>query len=125
MVRPPPSLPAAPYGKVGEMMPRGSNPNSRENLKKGKPFCEESARKAAKKKHENEIIIKKLCDDLRERCTPERIAKMNESIISRAEDGDLVAYKLIRDGLGEDPAKKVELSGTDGKPLEFVWVGEQ
>jgi len=107
------------------MMPRGKSPNSKKALEENRKktqFCGESAVRAAKKKHENEIIMKNLCDVLRERCTPERIAKMNESIISRAEDGDLVAYKLIRDGLGEDPAKKIELTGANGGTLKVRWM---
>lgn len=103
---------------------RGDNPNSRkalENSREKTQFCGESAVKAAKKKHENEVIMKALCDDLRERCTEERIARMNESIITRAEHGDLNAYKLIRDGLGENPAKKVDLAGNGQVEYILSW----
>ncbi len=101
-------------GKGCDDMARGINLNSLKALEENRAntqFCGESAVKAAKKKHENEIIMKSLCDDLRERCTEERIAKMNESIITRAEHGDLNAYKLIRDGLGESPSKKLVGNG--------------
>ncbi len=91
-------------------MPRGEHPNSRENLKKGKPFSEETARKAAEKSAETRAINKSLNEDLRERCTPERIAKINNRILAMAEHGNLKAYELIRDGLGEKPQNKVELS---------------
>ncbi len=109
-------------------MARGENPNSLRALEKSREktqFCGESAVKAAKKKHENEVIMKALCDDLREQCTEERIARMNNSIITRAEHGDINAYKLIRDGLGENPAKQIVVAGSDGKPLEFIWTGEE
>lgn len=109
-------------------MPRGSNPNSRKNLI---PFTERSEeevrklnRKGGKKSGETRAAFKSLNEDLRERLTPELIAEINQRIISLAKSGNLKAYELIRNGIGEDPAKKVELSGADGGPLEFVWVGE-
>lgn len=46
---------------------------------------------------------------------------MNESIITRAEHGDLNAYKLIRDGLGENPAKKVDLAGNGQVEYILHW----
>lgn len=106
-------------------MPRGSNPNSIKNLSKGKPFCEDSARKAARKKHEKEAVFKSLNEDLREQLTPELINEINQRIISLAKSGNLKAYELIRNGIGEDPTKKVELTGNNGGPLEFVWAGDE
>lgn len=88
-------------------MGRGDNPNSRENLKKaynGKGgFDTETARKAQEKSVEAKAINKKLNDDLKERCTPERMAKLNDKLLHMAERGNLRAYELVRDGLGEKP----------------------
>ena len=94
-------------------MPRGEHPNSRKNLRMaydGKGgFDSESARRAKKKSDEAKAIYKSINEDLRERCTPEKIKKINDRLISMAEHGNLRAYELIRDGLGEKPVNKVEL----------------
>ena len=93
-------------------MPRGEHPNSRKNLKK--PTSNE-AREIGKKggiaSGESRAIHKSLNEDLRERCTPERLQKMNEKIMALAEKGNLRAYELIRDGLGEKPRERVEIAG--------------
>ena len=98
-------------------MPRGDNPNSRANLNMsygGKGgFDTESARKAKELSDKAKAINKSLNADLKERCTPERIAKMNDRIMQMAEHGNLKAYELIRDGLGEKPTDKVNLSVED------------
>lgn len=91
-------------------MPRGDNPNSRANLKKGKPFDAETARKAKEKSDEAKAVYRSLNEDLKECCTPERVRKMNERLLSMAEHGNLRAYELIRDGLGEKPEQKVGIS---------------
>ena len=104
-------------------MPRGSSPNSRKNLIKGKPFCEETAREAARKKHEIESAIKPLRELLKEQCTDEDRRQMNAFLIRMAKR-NLHAYELLMKALGEDPAKKVEMSGANGGPLEFVWAGD-
>ena len=104
------------------------HPNSLKALEENRAktqFCGESAVRAAKKKHENEAFFKSINADLRERCTPEIIASINERIIALAMRGNLKAYEMIRNGLGEDPAKKLEFAGRDGKPLKFVWAGEE
>lgn len=99
-------------------MPRGEHPNSRANLSKGHPFSEETARKAKAKSDEAKAIYKGLNADLKERCTPERLAKMNEKIMAMAEKGNLRAYELVRDGLGEKPSDKIELKTADDKTIE-------
>lgn len=93
-------------------MPRGSNPNSRKNLII--PSTEEArknGRKGGIKSGEKRAVFKSLNEDLRERLTPELIAEINQRIISLAKNGNLKAYELIRNGIGEDPTKKMELSG--------------
>lgn len=91
-------------------MPRGENPKSRANLKKGKPFDAETARKAKEKSDKAKAVYRSLNEDLKECCTPERVRKMNKRIIAMAEHGNLRAYELIRDGLGEKPQNRVQLS---------------
>lgn len=94
-------------------MARGDNPNSRANLKKGKPFNAETARKAQEKSLEAKVLNKKLNDDLRERCTPERMARLNDKLLHMAERGNLKAYELVRDGLGEKPIDKHAVATID------------
>ena len=95
-------------------MPRGDNPNSRKNLIKNSERTpkqrKEQASKAGKASGEARAIYRSINEDLREQCTPERIAKINNRILSMAEHGNLKAYELIRDGLGEKPQNKVQLT---------------
>lgn len=109
-------------------MPRGSNPNSRKNLKPFSELTEEEQRKIRSKggKTSGKVrgAFKSLNEDLREQLTPELINQINQRIISLAKSGNLKAYELIRNGIGEDPTKKVELTGNNGGPLEFVWAGD-
>lgn len=95
-------------------MPRGENPKSKANLivnsERTPKQRREQASKAGKASGEARAIYASLNDDLRECCTPERVRKMNERIISMAEHGNLRAYELIRDGLGEKPQSRVQIS---------------
>lgn len=96
-------------------MPRGSNPNSRKNLKSGKnrtSFTAENAAEMQKKSTKAKLAYKSLTADLKERLTPERVAKMNERIIMMAEHGNIAAWEKIRDSIGEKPTDKLEVSGS-------------
>ena len=95
-------------------MPRGSNPNSRKNLKNGNKktqFTVDNAVEMQKKSTKAKRMYKSLTEDLKERLTPERVAKMNERIIMMAEHGNITAWEKIRDTIGEKPTDKVEVSG--------------
>ena len=69
--------------------------------------------KAAEKSNQKQAAYRSLNADLREQATPERIAKINNRLLSMAEHGNLRAYELVRDGLGEKP-KDAAYSGDDG-----------
>ena len=101
-------------------MPRGDNPNSRKNLKiiRSTEEARERGRKGGIASGEARAFYKTLTDDLKERCTPDRIGKMNEKVIAMAERGNLKAYELIRDGLGEKPGEKIELNNAVLNPLQ-------
>lgn len=92
-------------------MPRGEHPNSRANLKpfeKGLP--EKHQREIQQKGVEKASQVRSLNADLREQCSDEVIEEINKRIINMAKKGNLKAYELIRDGLGEKPNDKVDLS---------------
>lgn len=104
------------------------HPNSLKALEENRAktqFCGESAVTAARKKHEKEAFFKSINEDLRERCTPELIAAINERLISLALNGNIKAYEMIRNGLGEDPAKKIEFAGKGDGVLEVRWMSEE
>lgn len=81
-----------------------------------------NAVKAAQKSNEKQAVFKSLNADLREQATPERIAKINSRLLSMAEHGNLKAYELIRDGLGEKP-KETGYESHDG--IEVIFRGKQ
>lgn len=105
-------------------MPRGDNPNSRKNLivnsERTPKQRREQASAAGKASGEARAIYKSLNEDLKERCTPERIKKMNDRIISMAEHGNLKAYELIRDGLGEKPKAEVSVEAAVSKKFDDI-----
>ena len=57
-------------------------------------------------------LKKTLTESLKEICTPEAINEINNRLLLMAKRGNLKAYELIRDGLGEKPTDKLEVSGT-------------
>ena len=98
-------------------MPRGDNSNSRANLIRNSERTPKQRKKQATKagiaSGEARAVYKSLNADLREQATPERIAKINNRLLSMAEHGNLKAYELIRDGLGEKP-KEASYAEDDG-----------
>ena len=87
-------------------MPRGDNPNSKKNLKKGNKktqFTVDNAVEMQKKSTEAKLLKKTLNESLKDLCTPEELYAMNRRLIQMAKAGNLNAYKLVRDGLGETP----------------------
>ena len=92
-------------------MPRGEHPNSRKALethRKGTQFNGETAVKAQRKSLETKAAFKSLNADLREQCTPEMLEKINKKLLALAASGNLKAYELVRDGLGEKPKETVQ-----------------
>lgn len=68
--------------------------------------------KAGKASGEAREIKKSFREQLREQLTIEDIRIINSRLIAMAKHGNLKAYELIRDMLGEKPADKLEVSGT-------------
>lgn len=90
-------------------MPRGDNPNSRANLTaKSSKEARILGAKGGKKSGEVRRANASLNEALREAVTPEVAKQITETIVRKARAGNLKAYELIRDGLGEKPTEKVE-----------------
>ena len=94
-------------------MPRGSNPNSRANLIV--PSSKE-ARKNGKKggiaSGETRAAFKSLCDTVKEQCTNEDRQEIAKMLVRMAKHGNLGAVDRLLKMFGEDPALKIEVSGS-------------
>ena len=100
-------------------MPRGEHPNSRANLKpfeKGLP--EKYQREIQRKGTEKAGEVRSLNANLREKCTPEVMDALNDRILLMAKHGNLRAYELVRDGLGEKPTEKHEVKLNEDVTLD-------
>ena len=100
-------------------MPRGEHPNSRANLKpfeKGLP--EKYQREIQRKGTEKAGEVRSLNANLREKCTPEVMDALNDRILLMAKHGNLRAYELVRDGLGEKPTEKHALKLNEDMTLD-------
>lgn len=88
-------------------MPRGDNPNSRKNLIVNSERTPQQRRKQAQKagiaSGESRSIRKTLTATLTEVCTDERRLNMVSRVVSMAERGNLHAFEIVRDMLGENP----------------------
>ena len=93
-------------------MPRGKHPNSRLNLKKGHPFNEETARKAAKKSQEKKAILKSFRElDAEDPNTQQDREEMLKMLKRMAKRGNLHAFVIYRDTVGLKPMDKMEVTG--------------
>lgn len=104
-------------------MARGDNPNSRANLIKNSDRTpkerQEQARKAGKASGEARAVYKSLNADLREQCDEETLRAINDRLLQMAKHGNLRAYELVRDGLGEKPTEKHEVTINDDSMREM------
>lgn len=90
-------------------MPRGEHPNSRANLIVNSERTPKQRKKQAQRAGiaSGEVRAfksnKTLTETLKELCTDDRKEKMVSRIITMAEYGNLRAFEIIRDMLGENP----------------------
>ncbi len=92
------------------MTKRKMSENSLKNLEKGKPFtCEEIARKAQKKAVEVRNGKKQLKEELILLLQAEdNQKKISVALIKQALNGNVKAFEVIRDTIGEKPKDVVE-----------------
>lgn len=112
-------------------MPKGSNPNSRANLK---PITKETARelgrrgamvsnaKQAKARTFAEelkaLLEVELTDSRGDKVTTRKA--ISTALIKKALSGDRAAYAEIRDTVGERPVEQVETTIKEPRRFEFV-----
>ena len=93
-------------------MPRGDNPNSRANLIQNADRTPEqrraSARKAGKASGKARALKKTFKETAKAKCTPEVLDKIMDRIIQMASAGNLNAFKILREMLGEDPGHEIQ-----------------
>lgn len=93
-------------------MPRGDNPNSKRNLQKfgSEREARESGSKGGIASGESRRATASITEAMKTALTPERAMKIAEVVIKRAEQGNLKAYELLRDQMGEKPTEKIAVS---------------
>ena len=64
-------------------------------------------KKGGKASGEARALKKTLSESLKELCTPDILNELNQRLIQMAKHGNLRAYEIIRDGLGENPRDKI------------------
>lgn len=88
-------------------MPRpGGNPDIVKAGRKTR-FNGNTAAINGRKSVQAKTVYKSLTADLKERLTADRVAKANDRLISMMEHGNLHAYEIVRDMLGENPKNGV------------------
>lgn len=96
-------------------MPRGTNPNSKANLiqysGRSRKEAEKKAAEGGRKSGATRRQFKTFREEIKKELTVERGTKIVERILCLAEKGDLNAIKLLLKILGEDPGKKIEITG--------------
>ncbi len=114
-------------------MPRGTSPNSRANLAKGKRFNEETARKAQEKGAAAKRKLRSFRELDAEHTTDEERLMMLEALKVKAKHGNLKAFELYRDTMGMNPKDQTAitteyaddgLTGALEKAAEKVWDDE-
>lgn len=93
-------------------MPRGDNPNSRANLidnsKRSPKEVRENGRKGGKSSGKARALKKTFKETAKAKCTPEVLDKIMDRIIQMASAGNLNAFKILREMLGEDPGHEIQ-----------------
>lgn len=94
-------------------MPRGSNPNSKANLAKGKKINAENAREYGRKSAQAKKEYKSFKECFTDMMTPEMREKLFNTMYRKAQAGNIKAFEVMRDTMGEKPIDKVEQTSTN------------
>lgn len=102
-------------------MPRGEHPNSRANLKPFSVRTEKEQREIRSAGGKASGETRSLNASLRAMCTPDVMDDLNRRVLSMAKHGNLKAYELIRDGLGEKPTDTHDINVGRSEKLNDVF----
>lgn len=105
--------------KGDAIMARGSNPNSRANLSKGKMFDSASARKAQIKSAEAHNYNCRFREAGKEALTDDALKEIWQAMIKRAKQGNIAAFKAMFDIMGE--AKQ---TNSDEPEIRLAFIAE-
>ena len=101
-------------------MPRGQHPNSKKALKDNQqPMNSERIAKASKTKAKTRAFREELNEELARLVVDKNGVEvtvknaMSKKLIQSALSGNLKAYELIRDTIGEKPSENVNVTGVD------------
>ena len=112
-------------------MPKGSNPNSRANLRvltseEARKYGSKGGKKSAQVQAENKTfaeVLKRLLAIELENSKGEKVTTreaISTALIKKALTGDRAAYAEIRDTVGEKPVEQVETTIKEPRRFEFV-----
>lgn len=96
-------------------MPKGTHPNSLKNLDpcRDRKTAQKRGRNGGKKKGENAKIYKSFKECFKDGITDEDRKTMFDVLVKRAKAGNLKAFEILRDTMGEKPTEHVEQTNTD------------
>lgn len=102
-------------------MPKGDNPNSRKNLKPPSAYTPEELRARNAKAGRASGVAKRRAKSFREidaeTTTDEEKAAMWAMLKKMAAKGNMKAFELYRDTIGEKPETAVNVQGSVANPL--------
>ncbi|MBQ9599848.1 MAG: hypothetical protein IJR33_08595 [Clostridia bacterium] len=105
-------------------MPRGDNPNSRANLIKSADLPpkerRERAKKASAKSAEVRAGWKSFPEIIKENTSEEEQLQIYKAVKQRAKQGNLKAFEIIRDTVGEKPVDKIMVAEVDSDIINEV-----
>ena len=108
-------------------MPRGQNPNSKKALKENwqgmnRERIEKASATKARTKAFREELNYELAQLVKDKNGNEATVKsvLTKSIVQQALHGNLKAWEIIRDTIGEKPVESVELMATDFSVLDRI-----
>lgn len=99
-------------------MPRGENPNSKKNLKNR--FNADTAQKANKKSQQAKREYKTFQECFKDSITSEQREELFNVMYRKAKAGNIKAFEVLRDTLGEKPVEKVQVAEIDQETIDEV-----
>lgn len=96
------------------------NPKSKENLKKGKRIDEDSARMYNQKSLQAKKEYKSFQECFKDKMTQEQREKLFEVMYRKASAGNIKAFEVLRDTMGEKPVERVVTAEVEQTVIDEV-----